>query len=195
MSDEINVLNREQTIFVEPSSGAVSVIGAGPPGPAGAPGPQGPQGVPGPTGPAGAGTDLPLGITVSGNSTSAPASNQVIPLSTVIRGPASWLAGNQITLPAGADGIYLMTLDVTYASPTVAAVGFDIRNAGATPYGLVIGGMVNPGNPTAHLNGAWIRKCVAGEVFRVYNNANPVSGGSVNVSRFSFARIGSDFAP
>jgi hypothetical protein len=53
MSDEINVINRAQTIFVEPSSGAVSVIGSGPPGPAGAPGPQGPQGIPGARGPSG----------------------------------------------------------------------------------------------------------------------------------------------
>lgn len=35
MSDEINVLSRTQVIFVEPSSGAISVINAGPQGPAG----------------------------------------------------------------------------------------------------------------------------------------------------------------
>jgi hypothetical protein len=195
MSDEINVVNREQIIFVEPSSGAVSVIGAGPPGPAGSPGPQGPQGIQGPQGPAGGGTSTPLGITVSGGSVSAPAGGQLLTLTTVIRGPASWLAGNQITLPAGADGIYLLTLDVAYTSPTVAAVGFDIRNSAAVAYGLVCGGMVNPGNPTSHINGAWIRKCVAAETFRIYNNANPITAGNASVARFSMVRLGTDFAP
>jgi hypothetical protein len=35
MTDEINVVSRTQVIMVEPSSGTVSVINAGPPGPAG----------------------------------------------------------------------------------------------------------------------------------------------------------------
>jgi hypothetical protein len=35
MSDEINVLSRTQLIYVEPSSGSVSVINAGPAGPSG----------------------------------------------------------------------------------------------------------------------------------------------------------------
>lgn len=35
MSGEINVISRTQTIVVEPSSGTVSVISAGPQGPAG----------------------------------------------------------------------------------------------------------------------------------------------------------------
>jgi hypothetical protein len=38
MSDEINVVNRTQTIFVEPSSSSVSIINAGAQGPAGPPG-------------------------------------------------------------------------------------------------------------------------------------------------------------
>jgi len=72
MSDEINVLQRTQIIYVEPPSGSVSVINAGPmgpPGPAtgepGPPGPEGPQGPPGEdgaTGPAGpAGPEGPAG--------------------------------------------------------------------------------------------------------------------------------------
>lgn len=41
MTDEINVINRTQTIYVEPSSGAVSVVSGGPPGPPGLGIPQG----------------------------------------------------------------------------------------------------------------------------------------------------------
>lgn len=41
MSDEINVISRTQTIIVDPSSGSVSVINAGPAGPGGPPGEMG----------------------------------------------------------------------------------------------------------------------------------------------------------
>lgn len=61
MADEINVFSRTQIIFVEPTSGSVSVINAGPPGvvlggvpgPPGPTGPTGPEGPPGPDGPPG----------------------------------------------------------------------------------------------------------------------------------------------
>jgi hypothetical protein len=57
MSSEINVIQRTQNIIVEPSSGSVSVINAGPAGPSGPQGPGGgpvgPQGPAGPTGPEG----------------------------------------------------------------------------------------------------------------------------------------------
>jgi len=54
MSGEINVISRTQIIVVEPVSGSVSIINAGPPGPPSAVGPTGPAStVPGPTGPTG----------------------------------------------------------------------------------------------------------------------------------------------
>jgi len=46
MSDEINVLSRTQIIYVEPSTGSVSVINAGPPGPSGSGGGGGGSGFP-----------------------------------------------------------------------------------------------------------------------------------------------------
>lgn len=54
MSGEINVLSRTQIIVVEPTSGSVAIIDAGPQGPVGIEGPPGtPGGPPGPMGPAG----------------------------------------------------------------------------------------------------------------------------------------------
>jgi hypothetical protein len=59
MSDEINVLSRTQIIFVEPTSGSVAVLNAGPMGVAGPEGPSG--GDPGPPGADGVG--VPTGGT------------------------------------------------------------------------------------------------------------------------------------
>lgn len=53
MSGEINVISRSQIIIVDPISGSVSVINAGPAGPSGPIGPPGANGAAGPTGPVG----------------------------------------------------------------------------------------------------------------------------------------------
>lgn len=47
MSGELNVISRTQTIFVDPVSGSVSIINAGPIGPVGLTGPTGPTGADG----------------------------------------------------------------------------------------------------------------------------------------------------
>src|SRR5580765_3885464 len=99
MSDEINVINRSQTIFVEPASSAVSVVAGGPPGspgPQGLPGPQGPQGIQGPAGTPGGGTATPRGVSATGIQVATPAVNSLLNLSSILSGPASWLAANTI---------------------------------------------------------------------------------------------------
>jgi hypothetical protein len=136
----------------------------------------------------------PRGVIVAGPGNTAPAVNALLTLNQVLNGPASWLAANTITLPAGAGGLYAINLQITYASPTTAAVGMDLRNAAAVSYGLQVAGMVYPGNPTSYLNGAWHRVCADGETFRVYNAGNAVAGGNVIVSRLSLIRIGDALA-
>lgn len=138
----------------------------------------------------------PRGVVVSGTNQAAPNAAQQLPLTTVIHGPASWLGTNMITLPADAGGLYLLSLVVAYTSPTVAAIAFGLRNAALAQYSplMLTGGMVAAGNPTNHLHGSWLRQCVGGDGFRVYNEGNTMTGGQAGVERFSLVRVGDALA-
>jgi hypothetical protein len=201
MTDEINVVNRSQTIFVEPSSGAVSVIGGGPPGPAGPQGAQGIQGAQGPAGAAGApggGTMTPLGIIASGASVATPALNALLTLSTVLGGKASWLASNTITLPAGSAGLYNLQLEVMYRSDAVVGVSWEVANNAGAAYSpnlmTTISHTVSVVN--ARYQSSWLRQCADGDSFQVRYRGNALTGsGFMQIMRFSLVRLGTGFAP
>jgi hypothetical protein len=201
MTDEINVVNRSQTIYVEPSSGAVSVIGGGPPGPPGpigAQGPQGIQGIAGTPGAPGAGTDRPLGIVANGTQVNQPAINSVLNLSSVLSGPASWLAANTITLPPGAAGLYAFFLDIQYRSDSVVGVKWEVTSSAGAAYvpGMQVSISHSPSTWDCRYPGAWVRQCNDGDTFqiRVRGNAFP-SPGYYIIQRFSLVRLGLSLAP
>jgi hypothetical protein len=137
----------------------------------------------------------PRGIVVQGPSTVAPAINSVLPINAVLEGPSSWLANNTITLPAGAGGLYLINLTMRYQSPTVAAISAELRNAAGTTYALVVGGLVNPGNPNNYISGSWLRQCTDGDTFRVHHTGNPPTSGNASMHHLSLIRVGDQFAP
>lgn len=196
MTDEINVLHRDQTIFVEPASGAISVIAAGPQGPPGPPGAA--STVPGPPGPAGAGTNTPKGIIVSGAQNNQPAVNALLNLSVVQSGPASWLAGNTITLPVGSAGLYLITLDMVYRSDGVVGIQYDIANSAGVSHNpfMSIAISHNPSTWNPRYQGAWLRQCTDGMSFQVRSRGNaPASPGYCTVNQLSLVRLGDGFSP
>lgn len=199
MTDEINVLHRDQTIFVEPASGAVSVVAGGPSGPPGPKGDPGPTGATGPTGPAGAGTNTPKGISCTGTQMLQPALNSVLNLSSVITGPASWLAANTITLPAGAAGLYLILCDMFYRSDNVVGINWEICKGDGSAYTpLDMRGTIShsPSTVNARYQNSFLRQCSVGDSFQVRTRGNPMqSPGFMQVLRLSLVRLGDSFAP
>jgi hypothetical protein len=136
----------------------------------------------------------PRGIIVQGPSVAAPAINSVLTINNVISGPA-WLANNTVTLPPGTAGLYLINLTVRYQSPTVAAISAELRNAANVTHALVVGGLVNPGNPNNYLSGSWLRQCADGDTFRVVHTGNPPTSGNASVHHLSLVRVGDSLAP
>jgi hypothetical protein len=140
-----------------------------------------------------------IGIIAYGASMAAPAAGAKLPLDTVVGGNASWLANSRVVIPTGvgAAGLYLIQCQVQNISPTVIAVGFEIRNASGTPMTpqpLRMGGMANPGNPVNNVNGSWIRQCAENDSFAVWNYQNPITSGSAQVMQFSMVKIADSLA-
>jgi hypothetical protein len=135
---------------------------------------------------------IPRGIVVYGNAVANPASPSVLPLATVLLGPTAWLAGNTVTVPAGAGGLYLVELAVNYLSSTTAAVGFSVRNSAGADFAPIfnVAGLIAVGNPRATVHGSWLAQVPDGQTFRVYCSANPIAAGDARVDRFSLVRLG-----
>jgi hypothetical protein len=136
----------------------------------------------------------PRGIIVSGPNVVGEQPNVNLTLNTVIAGPASWLAANTITLPVGADGLYLIQLSIIYRSDAVVGVSANLRNAaGADLMVISISHSASTWNPQYHAS--QIKPCVAGEQFRVQSTGNaPAAPGYMGVSRLSLVRIGDSLA-
>jgi hypothetical protein len=197
MTDEINVLHRDQTIYVEPASGAVSVIAAGPQGPPGPPGAA--STVPGPPGPAGAGTNTPKGVSASGTLVSQPVINAPLNLSSIIAGPASWLAANTLTIPAGAAGLYLILCDLAYRSDAVVGIAWEISKSDGsshTPFDLRTAVSHSASTWVARYQSSFVKQCAVGDTFQVRSRGNTLpSPGTMQVVRLSLVRLGDSFAP
>lgn len=139
----------------------------------------------------------PRGIIASGTA-GQPAANAVMNLSTVVGGPAAWLAANTVTLPVGAGGLYLIQLAFNFRSSAIVGIRAEVSNAAGVAYNppMVLSISTNPStwDPVVH-HAAWIRQCPDGDTFRVYNRGNAeVAPDYHQVGRFSLLRVGDALA-
>jgi hypothetical protein len=135
----------------------------------------------------------PRGIIASGANVPTPALNALLNLSNVLAGPPSWLAANTITLPAGADGLYLIQLDVTYRSDAVAGIYWEIANGAGAAYAPDMRCNIAHTVSTiaARYQSSWLRQCAAGEGFQVRYRGNAQAGANfMQVMRLSLVRLG-----
>jgi len=137
-------------------------------------------------------TTAPPGIIATGTSVPTPALNALLNLSTVLAGPASWLAANTITLPAGADGLYLIQLDLSYRSDAVAGIYWEIANGSGVAYAPDMRCNIAHTISTiaARYQSSWLRQCVAGEGFQVRYRGNALAGSNfMQAVRLSLLKI------
>jgi hypothetical protein len=133
---------------------------------------------------------LPRGIVASGTAGSW-ANAAVMNLSTVVGGAAGWLAGNTITVPAGAGGLYAIGFQI---SSTGAAVmyGAELRNAANATMGMPLLMISTAPNQPVYLAGSWLRQLADGATVRAVWTANPPT--SARVVELSLHRVGDALA-
>jgi hypothetical protein len=138
-----------------------------------------------------------MGIICQGNQNNQPAVNSILNLSTVIRGPASWLAANTITLPPGGDGLYLVNIDAQYRSDNVVGIKWEVCNSAGVGYtpAFITGISHTISSWDCRIQSSWVRQCVAGDTFQVRTRGNAMqSPGYIIVQRFSIVRLGLSLA-
>lgn len=129
MSDKISVMSRTQIIYVEPSSGAVSVMYVGPPGPPGPPGATGPEGPEGPPGSGGT-----AGLPIHDSDAAADFDIAVVPDSE----PGNWYmaaVGNNDVPGSGYRAAQIAMRGDPNSDTHAAAVSIDATGAGASSSG------------------------------------------------------------
>jgi hypothetical protein len=137
----------------------------------------------------------PLGIIAQGIAVNTPAANQILNVSTVLAGKASWLANHVITLPVDAGGLYSVSLTIQYRSDNVVLMGANVRSgtgvALPTPDGeMGIADSHYLSSANVMHTASWLRSFAGGQTFSIRNLGNPpASPGFNRVIRFSLLKV------
>jgi hypothetical protein len=119
-------------------------------------------------------------------------------LSSILSGPASWLAANTITIPAGAAGLYLIECDLAYRSDNVVGIIWEVANAaGASHSPMDMRTSISHTISTVgcRYQSSWLRQCAVGDGFQVRTRGNAMAApGYMQVIRLSLVRLGDGFS-